>query len=417
MLINEILVKNYKPLVKAYIKPSKELVVFYGHNAGGKSSMIEAMLLTLRCTYGIYEEIFGKDLEEASIKIASSINRFIKKTNESISMSISSKVNLLGENITLEISASAKETSTTTVPYLTELKFRFKLGDEVYENIYSAVEGTYIKLPDGTVKTYQAPPPLSKSSLIDPNYYIDLKHYKNILRISNLVNTYYDTEEKLKTILNIQNNTLSNIVEIITAHNSLSDIYKELINIFIRDLEYGREFIIEYLDALNYIVEDFEINDIIFRENQIFIKQKTPSETVFSLKDLSSGLIRLMYILLKIFDIIYFKKYKFDIILKQAKINTENIKPILFIENFENSLHVDWIENFVDWISVYKPEVQIVAETHSGLVISSALSRNYDVYYFEKGFTEKITKENVAEKPMKLFRREQKVMQSILLRL
>jgi len=65
---------------------------------------------------------------------------------------------------------------------------------------------------------------------------------------------------------------------------------------------------------------------------------------------------------------------------------------------------VDWLVNFINLIIDKKMKVKLVAELHTGLLLSSAIAHGCPAYYVYEGRARKLTKENIAD--LELFKRE-----------
>jgi energy-coupling factor transporter ATP-binding protein EcfA2 len=57
--------------------------------------------------------------------------------------------------------------------------------------------------------------------------------------------------------------------------------------------------------------------------------------------------------------------------------------PLLFIENFETALHLDYIVSLLKFLA--SSEIPTVVETHSGLVLRTAILKQLDYYIFTNG--------------------------------
>ncbi len=76
--------------------------------------------------------------------------------------------------------------------------------------------------------------------------------------------------------------------------------------------------------------------------------------------------------------------------------------PLLFIENFETALHLDYIVSLLKFLA--SSEIPTVAETHSGLVLRTAVLKQLDYYVFANGTATKDLK------TLELFWREVQIM-------
>jgi len=76
--------------------------------------------------------------------------------------------------------------------------------------------------------------------------------------------------------------------------------------------------------------------------------------------------------------------------------------PLLFIENFETALHLDYIVSLLKFLA--NSEVPTVVETHSGLVLRTAILKQLDYYVFANGTATKDLK------TLELFWREVQIM-------
>jgi predicted ATPase len=76
--------------------------------------------------------------------------------------------------------------------------------------------------------------------------------------------------------------------------------------------------------------------------------------------------------------------------------------PLLFIENFETALHLDYIVSLLRFLA--SSEIPTVVETHSGLVLRTAIFKQLDYYVFANGTATKDLK------TLELFWREVQIM-------
>ncbi len=76
--------------------------------------------------------------------------------------------------------------------------------------------------------------------------------------------------------------------------------------------------------------------------------------------------------------------------------------PLLFIENFETALHLDYIVSLLRFLA--SSEIPTVVETHSGLVLRTAVLKQLDYYVFTNGTATKDLK------TLELFWREVQIM-------
>jgi predicted ATPase len=76
--------------------------------------------------------------------------------------------------------------------------------------------------------------------------------------------------------------------------------------------------------------------------------------------------------------------------------------PLLFIENFETALHLDYIVSLLRFLA--SSEIPTVVETHSGLVLRTAILKQLDYYVFANGTATKDLK------TLELFWREVQIM-------
>jgi predicted ATPase len=76
--------------------------------------------------------------------------------------------------------------------------------------------------------------------------------------------------------------------------------------------------------------------------------------------------------------------------------------PLLFIENFETALHLDYIVSLLKFLA--SSEIPTVVETHSGLVLRTAVLKQLDYYVFANGTATKDLK------TLELFWREVQIM-------
>jgi predicted ATPase len=80
----------------------------------------------------------------------------------------------------------------------------------------------------------------------------------------------------------------------------------------------------------------------------------------------------------------------------------QGASPLLFIENFETALHLDYIVSLLRFLA--SSEIPTVVETHSGLVLRTAILKQLDYYVFANGT---VTKDL---KMLELFWREVQIM-------
>jgi len=57
--------------------------------------------------------------------------------------------------------------------------------------------------------------------------------------------------------------------------------------------------------------------------------------------------------------------------------------PLLFIENFETALHLDYMVSLLKFLA--SSEIPVVVETHNGLVLRVAVIKQVDHYVFADG--------------------------------
>jgi len=79
-----------------------------------------------------------------------------------------------------------------------------------------------------------------------------------------------------------------------------------------------------------------------------------------------------------------------------------DVSPLLFIENFETALHLDYIVSLLKFLA--SSEIPTVVETHSGLVLRTAVLKQLDYYVFANGTATKDLK------TLELFWREVQIM-------
>jgi len=410
MLIKRILISNYKTIEKAELDLDPGITILYGPNSAGKSSILDAITLITRCTYGV-----GK-IETGIEGIAKLINKYALKNKKKASIRIESHINILGEvrKIGLEIGVH-KELE--EVPVFWNFTFEDDKGAEIL-HVYDYKEGAYTIVEKARRIIKAKHPLLEDRSLLDSHYYEDLeveKECNNLYKTARKLDELFRTEKEVY-IGEDKRKFLSNILTRIKSFVSREKILEEIHELLIESLQYGRTLLEDFIRSMNHIVSDvFIIEDIKYigetRWKISSIIEGSEKSIELPLIQLSDGMLRLMYILLKILSIDYYASNRLGDILEGLG-KKESLSPMILIEGLDCNVHVDWLINFLDWFKYRRPKVQLCIETHSGLMLSGALKYGYRAYYIKEGKAYRVDKERLSD--VDLFEREVKVRRDLL---
>ena len=142
----------------------------------------------------------------------------------------------------------------------------------------------------------------------------------------------------------------------------------------------------EYMGEVNDILSGITDHELVAVENRLYYRS---NGVHFDEENTAAGIQRVALIAAA-----YALAEKF--------LERRGASPLLFIENFETALHLDYVVAVLKFLASSK--IPTVVETHSGLVLGTAVLEQLDYYVFTKGT---VTKDL---KTLELFWREVQTM-------
>ncbi|RLF02458.1 MAG: hypothetical protein DRK00_10035 [Thermoprotei archaeon] len=371
--------------------------ILYGPNSAGKSSIMRAAHLIACLLYGSgeYNEHRLKELA----------NRESLAVGEASTL-VGAYIELLRHRVKLRLTFDTRR----LLPLMDLGLLRVLLELEVNGRRLKHWEdrsGVYIEVGGERRRVNLRPPLLSEYILLDPRYYADLglNEFEEFIQpVRRLVEAITGLEDRVD---------LPHLLGFLVSYkDALSDraLLIERVNEgFAQAMELGREFLSELIDSVNFVIEDtFTLEEVKGWSGRVMLSFSSRRGAYdISVSQLSDGLLRLLDIMLTLLYMDFRARHLRDL-MKEG-----GLTPLMLIEGMENSIHVDWLLNFHEWLIERKPLVQVIAETHNGLLLSSVLKRGGSAYYIDESHVlHRITAENIGD--IKLFRREYEAKLSLL---
>lgn len=364
-MFNRVRIKNLLRVDEADLELG-DLTLLYGPNSGGKSSIMRGIELLIRSIFGPREEV--------------NIGKFARKIpGDSVYMEVEGSSELFGEIALRSNIAFGWGKTPNPKSHI------FEIND--LKHGWDEKKGVFLESRERRdYRVVREKPPLLLGSdlyLLNDRYYYDLYSeyipHENKKAVNKLVEIWRIESEK---------ETAEFFPYIFFRRMSLGDIVESL-NKRIRYLySLGRGKIGDLVGDLNYVISDsFEVKDILPKIEDIYIKTDQDDLT-FSLWTMSDGFLQTLNIISAIHQIDHLAK---DV---SKEIGSE-FKGMLLVEVFDAGVHIDWLLYLLESILRNKPNVKIVAEVHTGLLLSYSVSRGYPAYYVKDGKTIRITKENL----------------------
>lgn len=406
-LIKEFKIAGYKR-IQELTRPltlDDTLTVLYGPNSSGKTSILQGIQLLLYQVYGINV----RDIEIAKL------HRYLNFDSDEIMLA--SKLNFFGEYIDVEFRVKLfregiREHAMTRIHNL------------IYYFDYENYEGK-LKIEDFEIKSTLIAPTLGGTHHLLDNEVIedggvlsrdllDEASRRNIsvkkLRIIrdkiisyvNLVRKF--EEEGLEQLADLVNKKFKeNLVRFITPQNSWEELNKR-IEFLVSN--YGKKFTDKFIADINYITE-FEFADIVFRNGKVMFVMK---DKLVSVDHLSTGLLNMINMLTQIYETYLWHK-------EVSRFLRDLPKSLVILDIPEFNIHVDWLLRLLEVVTSFD-NIQVIIETHSGLILSYAMSNNFACYYLKpingKIDLVELTRENIHERFPEIFRREVETYQQVL---
>ena len=406
-LIKEFKIAGYKR-IRELTRPltlDDTLTVLYGPNSSGKTSILQGIQLLLYQVYGINV----RDIEIAKL------HRYLNFDSDEIMLA--SKLNFFGEYIDVEFRVKLfregiREHAMTRIHNL------------IYYFDYENYEGK-LKIEDFEIKSTLIAPTLGGTHHLLDNEVIedggvlsrdllDEASRRNIsvkkLRIIrdkiisyvNLVRKF--EEEGLEQLADLVNKKFKeNLVRFITPQNSWEELNKR-IEFLVSN--YGKKFTDKFIADINYITE-FEFADIVFRNGKVMFVMK---DKLVSVDHLSTGLLNMINMLTQIYETYLWHK-------EVSRFLRDLPKSLVILDIPEFNIHVDWLLRLLEVVTSFD-NIQVIIETHSGLILSYAMSNNFACYYLKpingKIDLVELTRENIHERFPEIFRREVETYQQVL---
>ncbi|GEM_PF-3222123 len=387
----------------------KKFTTLYGPNSCGKSSIIYAVLVILRYVYGIPTIIIGApELEEVIEHIGKFMNYNVNRTVIGAKVAIPD----YEDYIYVEIGVESRDKPPRNIP----TRRWFKLDKLMID---STSEGTRILIDSKLIesKYKYAPLPEQPNPLLTPSIISD-----DGLLSKGIVEEIGDVYVKIRdAIVSVINKSIlyhehygvdlvSKISESVMRYIRVlnrEELINTVRNLLYKLLEYGvrKEFLGRIIDDLNYICgPDFRIDDLsISRDEVKFIS----NGNTFKISQLSDGLLNTMRILLHAYEINLF-------IEEVRNIGISIPGGLLILDTPEFNIHIDWLVKLMEVLKDIE-NVQVIIETHSGILISWMLKYDQNVYYLLPKDLEieihKLSKELIMKKTIELFERELRAYQ------
>ncbi len=407
-LIKEFRIAGYKR-IQELTRPltlDDTLTVLYGPNSSGKTSLLQGIQLLLYQVYGINV----RDIEVAKL------HKYLNFDSDEIVLA--SKLNFFGEYIDVEFRVKfrkgIREHAITRIHNLIyyfdyeNQEGKLKIGDfEIESNKLAApiLGGTHYLLDNEIVDEYRgvlSVDLLYKASRRD----IDIEKLRIIRdKIASYVNLVRKFEEEgLEQLVDLINKKFKeNLVRYITPQSSWEELNKRigfLVN------NYGKKFTDKFIADINYITE-FEFADIVFRNGKVMFVMR---DKLVPIDDLSAGLLNVINILTQIYETYLWNE-------EVSRFLRDLPKSLVILDTPEFNIHVDWLLRLLEVITSFD-NIQIIIETHSGFILSYAISNNFACYYLKpiNGRIDlvELTRENIHEKFPEIFRREVETYQQVL---
>jgi len=373
-MINEINLRNLIRITEADVEIGN-ITLLYGPNSEGKSSILRAIDLILHTILGPVNDY--PDLSD----YASMDNPELTleaKLDEPFSDRISLKINY---SYLLPIIPLFERESRV----VSELELKSEKYGFIHR--YDVRSGGQILWKGQTLRINVYPPP-KETYLLESSYIASLQalgiHLEGLSKLSSDFKRLRDRFEKPYLYLrrSSYDELLKNVEEGVRYLYSL-----------------GRAKVGEFIGDLNMVVADSTpIEDIILGK-RIYVCQ---DDSCFPLDSMSDGFLQILNILISIYRIENFVRYAEKLGVK--------MKGILLAEVFDAGVHVDWLVNLISLVEE-KEDVKLVAELHTGVLLSRAIRRGYPAYYVHDGRAIRLTEENITSPS--LFRRERDAYEEI----
>ncbi len=437
MLIESIQVEGYRRIGKLEVRNEAEnelnlaskVTVLYGPNSSGKSSILYAILTLLRYIYGV-------EIEEQSVMYLKSIEYIHCYTNDASStVKIGGKVRLPyhndGMSIFVEIGSQIKtiQSNIGTIKIPTRRWFRIEDVEVVVEasgfkinqngNLICERDNIYAPIPPYNDSFL----PLMSKDVLRRDGFLEIIQELSDRKIGGLdklncvykiVERYVNTLDEVKSEILTTDTTIDtlvkkSIVRVITVKDK-SSLIREVSDNVKKLIAFGLKssLIQDLLDDLNYVYgDDFYIDDIVIKEDLIYI---TSGKSILRLNQLSEGILNVMRILLAAhLAKMYIKVFK--------DLGIELPSSLLMIENPDFNIHVDWLVRLMD--TLYSIDyVQVIVETHNGMIIGWAIKNMCNVYYLKpKGndiVANKVSRDHLTKRTLELFERELRAYQDVM---
>ncbi|RSN73935.1 AAA family ATPase [Candidatus Methanodesulfokora washburnensis] len=372
-MIRKINMKNFIRIEEADIEIG-DVTLLYGPNSGGKSSIMRAIELVLCMLLG---PVQGREYPNLSdyASIGKEELRIEAQVNDPFG--------------TFLLTAKFSHPIERQKPKVTSYEFESKRYEFLhrYDEKQGGSEVIYRKKVS---RMKSAPPPQTREYLLDTGYLSSLQGEG--VELGELL----DLSGKLKDLKKYLEEQGRQYLPYLYLYRSSRDDLLNQARDGIRDLySIERAKIGELIEDLNIAVGDsMSIEDLILGREEIFVRQEGFPD--LPLSSMSDGFLQILNILLGI--------YRIDNFIELAEKLSMRLGGILLVEVFDAGVHVDWLVNLINLIIDKKIRVKLVAELHTGLLLSSAIAHGFPAYYVHNGRAWKLTKENITD--LELFRRE-----------
>jgi|GEM_PF-2595394 len=374
-MINEMNVRNFIRIIEADIEIGN-VTLLYGPNSEGKSSILRALDLLLCAILGPINDY--PDLSDYA-RIDNPELTLEAQLDEPFSDRVSLKINY---SYFLPIIPLFERESKV----VSELELKSEKYGFVHR--YDTRSGGQVLWREQTLRINVYPPP-KETYLLENSYISSLQalgiYLKDLSKLSSDFKKLKDRFEKPYLYLrrSSYDELLKNVEEGVRYLYSL-----------------GRARVGEFIGDLNMVIADsISIEDIILGK-RIYVCQ---DDSCFPLDSMSDGFLQVLNILISIYRIENFVRYAEKLGIK--------LRGILLAEVFDAGVHVDWLVNLLNLIEE-REDIKLVAELHTGILLSRAIKRGYPAYYVHDGRAERLTEENITSP--ELFRREREAYEEVL---
>jgi hypothetical protein len=378
--------KNFIRIEEADIEIG-DVTLLYGPNSGGKSSIMRAIELVLCMLLGPVQGREYPDLSDYA-SIGKEELRIEAQVDEPFGDL------LLTAKFSYPIARQGQK------PKVTSYEFESKRYEFLhrYDEKQGGSEVIYGKKGERRVARMKSVPP-PQNYLLDATYLssleeegVELGELSSLSTKLKELRKYLEREQQYFPYLYLQQ-----YLPYLYLYRSSRDDLLNQARGGIRDLySIRRAKIGELIEDLNIITGDSDlmsIEDLVLGREEIFVCQEG---AVLPLSYMSDGFLQILNILLGI--------YRIDNFIELAEKLGMQLRGILLVEVFDAGVHVDWLVNLINLIIDKKIRVKLVAELHTGLLLSSAIAHGFPAYYVHGGKAWRLTKENITD--LGLFRRE-----------